>query len=168
MKSNDTIQDESSWGGKRTNAGRKPAAVKGKNLWIPAACLDEVNKILEDYSNKKKSDEIYSLIIRTKVASPAKPVKPVKSFEEQIELSISPAPTLSPVPVPVPVPVPAPMSSHNSNVKPRKGFKATELKQLDRLPRDVKRKLIRDFGGLYHALVRGVWIDGHKAYVYEN
>lgn len=43
------------WGGKRLNAGRKKSSVGGRNLWIPADCLEAVLKILDNRIVKNSS-----------------------------------------------------------------------------------------------------------------
>ena len=51
------MENESNWGGRRSNAGRKSALIKGKMLWIPAPLVDEVETLLASYKEKKSMPE---------------------------------------------------------------------------------------------------------------
>lgn len=39
----------SNWGGARVGAGRKAASTKGKQIWIPADLVSQVEQLVKDY-----------------------------------------------------------------------------------------------------------------------
>lgn len=139
----------SNWGGARVGAGRKAASTKGKQIWIPADLVSQVEQLVKDYKASSPT-----------LAHPTRMRGHVRregdGGKKQLASRLD---DLSPY-----------CNTGDSNIRedlaeslpiPSGYVKATR-KELDRLPVSVRRQLIKQFGTLTNALNYNLYTNGKK------
>lgn len=135
----------SNWGGARVGAGRKAASTKGKQMWIPAGAISQVEQLLAEYKEKLQGQTAAragacgrgAAVCETgDLFSP--PFCNTGGGSANKKHSVANIPEI-------------PLN-----------YRKAERKDLDRLPASVRRQLIKQFGTLTNALNHNLYTNGKK------
>lgn len=130
---------ESSWGGARKGAGRKKSATKGKQMWIPAPLVAQVEQMLQS--------ALSSPALHTQGATAPSGVEG-QGAEETPFCNTG--------------------YIDQSPPEPPMGYVKATRKHLERLPTSVRRQLEKEFGSLTNALRCGLYVCGKKVIAWSE
>ena len=134
----------SNWGGARVGAGRKAASTKGKQMWIPAGAISQVEQLLAEYKEK----------LQGQTAARAGACGRGAAVCETGDLFSPPFCNTGG----------SANKKHSVANIPEipLNYRKAERKDLDRLPASVRRQLIKQFGTLTNALSHNLYTNGKK------
>ena len=147
---------ESNWGGARKGAGRKKSATKGKQMWIPAPLVAQVEQLLNSHNANQESPPQVSpsSVCAGDDAGEGTGGGLVKeNIKEQT--------------LPLATPFCNTGYIDQSPPEPMGYVKATR-KHLERLPASVRRQLEKEFGSLTNALRCGLYVCGKKVIAWSE
>ena len=148
---------ESNWGGARKGAGRKKSATKGKQMWIPAPLVAQVEQLLNSHNANQESPAQVSPS-REGAGDDAGQGTEVGLVKENIKEQTLPLAT----------PFCNTGYIDQSPPEPPMGYVKATRKHLERLPASVRRQLEKEFGSLTNALRCGLYVCGKKVIAWSE